>query len=95
MAPGVLPGDFELGSLQSRAAARAVLENEVADDERNRFRVFVETIGKWTDPDQKTGKLPLTELIRLQGDVFDRETRAMDSQSPDRRQDILDAQQRR
>jgi hypothetical protein len=73
------PGDFELGSVQSRAAARALLEHETADDQQNRFRVFVETIGRpvtlqaptclryWTSPDQKTGKRPLIELIRLQG----------------------------
>jgi hypothetical protein len=73
------PGDFELGSVQSRAAARALIEHESADDGQNRLRVFVETIGKpailqaptclryWTDPDQKTGKRPLIELIKLQG----------------------------
>jgi hypothetical protein len=40
------PGDFELGSLQSRSAARALLEHETADDEQNRLRVFVEMIGR-------------------------------------------------
>jgi hypothetical protein len=73
------PGDFELGSVQSRAAARALLEHATADDEQNRLRGFVETIGRpaivqaptclryWTTPDQKTGKRPLIELIKLQG----------------------------
>ena len=73
------PGDFEVGSVRSRAAARALLERETTDDERNRLRVFVETIGTpaivpaptclryWTAPDQKTGKRPLIELIKLQG----------------------------
>ena len=73
------PGDFELGSVQSRAAARALLERETADDERNRFRVVVEMIGRsaivqaptclryWTASDQRTGKRPLIELIKLQG----------------------------
>ena len=73
------PGHFELGSVQSRAAARALLERETADDERNRFRVVVEMTGRsaivqaptclryWTVPDQKTGKRPLIKLIKLQG----------------------------
>jgi hypothetical protein len=79
------PGDFELGSVQSRAAARALLEHATADDEQNRLRVFVETIGRpvtlqaptclryWTAPDQRTGKRPLIELIKLQG-VYSTET---------------------
>jgi hypothetical protein len=73
------PGDFELGSVESRAAARALLEGETDDDQRNRFRVFVETMGRpatiqaptclryWMAPERKTGKRALMELIKLDG----------------------------
>ena len=73
------PGDFELGSVESRAAARALLEGETDDDQRNRFRVLVETMGKptglraptclryWMAPERQSGKRTLMELIKLNG----------------------------
>ena len=39
------PGDYDLGSLESRAAARALLDSKSASDQQNRLRV-VRSIGK-------------------------------------------------
>jgi hypothetical protein len=73
------PGDFELGSIESRAAARALLEGETGADQRKRFRVFVETIGRpatvraptclryWMAPERQSGKRTLMELIKVDG----------------------------
>jgi hypothetical protein len=35
------PGDYPLGSVESRAAVRAMIEREHGDDSRPRLRVFV------------------------------------------------------
>lgn len=40
------PGDYDLGSLESRAAARVLLD---AADQQNRFRVVVEHMGRPQD----------------------------------------------
>jgi len=43
---GVLrPGDFELGSLESRAAARGMLDRRFVEQQQRGFRVVVEHIG--------------------------------------------------
>ena|SRR5215472_5659368 len=39
------PGDYELGSAESRAAARAHLDAKLKTDQRKRFRVTLATIG--------------------------------------------------
>lgn len=39
------PGDYELGSLESRAAARAMLDRRLTQQQK-RFRVHVRAIGK-------------------------------------------------
>jgi hypothetical protein len=73
------PGDFELGSVESRAAARALLEEENSDDQRNRFRILVETMGRpatlqmptclryWIATERKTTKRVVMELIKVDG----------------------------
>jgi len=40
------PGDYELGSIGSRAAARALLDAKLKADQRKRFRVMLTTIGR-------------------------------------------------
>lgn len=43
------PADYELGSLESRAAARALLDAKLAGDQQKKFRVIVEAIGRPSD----------------------------------------------
>jgi hypothetical protein len=38
------PGNYDLGSLESRAAARALLDAKSADDQQNRLRVVVRSV---------------------------------------------------
>ncbi len=40
------PGDYELGSEESRAAARALFDAKAAEALRNKYRVVVECIGR-------------------------------------------------
>ena len=77
---GLRPGDFPLGSLESRAAARALLDENLATDQQNRLRVVVTTIGKLVRLETSTcqryqcadsrepGKSFIIEIIKLDGD---------------------------
>ncbi len=40
------PGNYDLGSLESRAAARALLDAKGADDQPNRLRVVVRSVAE-------------------------------------------------
>ena len=67
------PGDFELGSLQSRAAARALHQAKTIDDQEHSFRVIVSVIGRPTHLEAATCERSwwpdgtLFELVRLGG----------------------------
>ena len=43
------PAAYELGSLESRAAARAMLDAKLNFDQRKRFRLLVQQIGQPLD----------------------------------------------
>jgi hypothetical protein len=73
------PGDYDLGSLESRVAARALLDEKSADDQQNRLRVVVQNMGKpakletstclrYQCPDSREpGKSLVIEMVDLDG----------------------------
>ncbi len=73
------PGDYDLGSLESRVAARALLDAKPVDDQQDRVRVVVKCIGKPVTlemstclryqlaPSEGTGKGLLVEMVDLDG----------------------------
>jgi hypothetical protein len=68
------PGDYELGSLESRAAARGLLDEKLAGDQRNRLRVVVRRIGRLVKLEMSTcmryqyaGRNSVIEMVKLDG----------------------------
>jgi hypothetical protein len=77
---GPRPGDYDLGSLESRAAARALLSEKLAGDQQNRLRAVVTKIGGTPKLEASTclryqctdnrdpGRNLVVEMVKLDGD---------------------------
>jgi hypothetical protein len=73
------PGDYALGSLESRAAARALLDARLMGQQQNRVRVIVGNIGKAVQMETSTclryesvdsrepGQSLVIEMVELDG----------------------------
>lgn len=65
------PGNYALGSIESRIAARAMSERIRADQEKNVILVTIEHIGHGKDPLPQPRRIPwgngFTEIIYVAG----------------------------
>jgi hypothetical protein len=76
---GLRPGDFPLGSVESRAAARGLLHEHLSADQENSMRVVTENIGKSVTLETSTcirypcadiqnpGRSSIVEIVDLDG----------------------------